>query len=223
MRVQDVMTRDVMTVTPSTELKDAALLLFTNHISGLPVVEGGRLLGVLSETDIVGKETSGHSNGEVTPDEARHLRRDRRATTAGEAMTTEVMTVEPWVSIWAAADLMVVHRVNRLPVVNEAGTLVGIVTRDDLVRAFARSDRDVERDIREHLLPSVGLGDRELEIKVEDGHVTVRGEIESKAMCDCLHASVRLIPGVVDVDWEVGRPAAASISAEVERALARGA
>lgn len=205
MRVADVMTRDVMTVTPLTELKDAAPLLVRHRISGLPVVEGGRLLGVLSETDIVGKETSGHSNGEVSPEEARHLRRDRRATTVGEAMTTDVITVEPWVSVWAAADLMVVHHVNRLPVVDATGTLVGIVTRDDLVRAFARSDRDVERDIREHLLPSVGLGDRELEVKVEHGHVTVRGEIDSQAMCDCLHASVRLIPGVVDVDWQVER------------------
>lgn len=223
MRVEDVMTRDVLTVTPSTELKDAAPLFVSRHISGLPVVDDGRLVGVLSETDIVGKETSGFSNGEVSRDEASRLRRERRAITVGQAMTSGPVTIEPWISIWAAADLMVVYGVNRLPVVDRNGVLVGIVTRDDLVRAFARSDRDVERDIREIMLPSVGLGDRELDVHVERGHVTVKGEVESEPMCACLHASVRLIPGVVDVDWQVTAAGVPADPRVVERALARGA
>jgi len=203
MRVQDIMTRDVVTVSPGASLKEAAELFETRHVSGLPVVEADRLVGVLSETDIVSKETSGFSNGEVAPAEAAHLRRERAAGTVGEAMTPGAVTVEPEFSVWVAADLMLVHDVNRLPVVDRTGELVGIVTREDLVRAFARSDRDIERDIREHVLPSVGLGPAALDVTVVQGIVTVTGDMDSEMACDCLHASVRLVPGVVHVAWHV--------------------
>jgi CBS domain-containing protein len=203
MRVEEAMTRDPITVDPSTSLKDAAPLFIENRISGLPVVEDDRLVGVLSESDVVAKETSGYRDGDVAPAEAAHLRRERAAVTVGEAMSSDAVTTEPWISIWGAADLMVVRDVNRLPVVDHYGHLVGIVTRDDLVRAFARSDRAVERDIREHLLPSVGLAPEDLEVVVNRGVVTVTGEMDCGMPCDCLRGTVHLIPGVVDVKWEV--------------------
>lgn len=203
MRIEEVMTRDPITVTPSTSLKEAASLLLEHRISGLPVVEERCLVGVLSESDIVAKETSGYTNGELAVAKAQHLRDERGATTVAEAMTRSVVTIEPWVSIWAAADAMVVRDVNRLPVVDSTGALVGIVTRDDLVRAFARSDSAIERDIREHLLPSVGLRPSALDIRVSKGVVTVAGTIESEMGGECLHATVRLVPGVVQVDWRV--------------------
>jgi CBS domain-containing protein len=158
------MTRDVITVTPSSSLKTAVTLFLAHGISGLPVVEGGRLVGVLSESDIVAKETSGYSNGDLSRAEATHLQRERAAGTVAEAMTPDPVTAEPWTPIWAAADLMAVHDVNRLPVVDPGGSLLGIVTRADLVRAFARSDRAIEREIREHVLQSIDLGPNALEI-----------------------------------------------------------
>jgi CBS domain-containing protein len=208
MRVEEIMTRELLTVAPSTTLRQVAKLLPSRRISGVPVVEDGRLVGVLSESDIVAKETSGYRNGDVGPAEAEHLRRERAATTVGEAMAPEPLTIEPWMSIWAAADEMVVHDVNRLLVLDRSGQLVGIVTRDDLVRAFARTDQDVERDIRERLLPSVGLspGDT-LQVEVENGVVTISGEIDTEMACDCLRASVHLIPGVTEVRWHVDTPA----------------
>jgi CBS domain-containing protein len=208
MRIDEVMTRNLITVTPSTGLKEAAPLFAEHHISGLPVVEGDRLVGVLSESDIVAKETSGYSDGDVSEAEAKHLQRERRAVTVREAMTADPVTIEPWNSLWAAADRMVVHDVNRLPVVEAHGRLVGIVTRDDLVRAFARSDAEVARNIREQLLPSVGLPSDALEISVSEGIVTVTGEIESEMASSCLRATVHLVPGVVQVDWQVATPAA---------------
>jgi CBS domain-containing protein len=204
MRVDEVMTREVVTVAPDTPLKAASSLFLTHRISGLPVVDDGRLVGVLSESDVVAKETSGYRNGDVSPAETQHLRREREAQTVAEAMTREPIAVEPWMSIWGAADLMAVHDVNRLPVVEANGTLVGIVTRDDLVRAFARSDRDVERDIREYLFPSVGLAPNDpLDVSVERGVVTVTGRIESEMARHCLRTTLHLVPGVVRVHWKV--------------------
>jgi CBS domain-containing protein len=208
MRIDEVMTRNLITVTPSTGLEEAAPLFAEHPISGLPVVEDGRLVGVLSESDIVAKETSGYSDDDVSEAEAKHLRRERRAVTVREAMTADPVTIEPWNSLWAAADRMVVHDVNRLPVVEAHGRLVGIVTRDDLVRACARSDAEVARNIREQLLPSVGLTSDALDISVSEGIVTVTGEIESEMACSCLRATVHLVPGVVQVDWQVATPAA---------------
>ena len=202
MRVDEVMTRDVLTVSPSTSLKAVAPLFAARRISGLPVVEEGRLVGVLSESDIVAKETSGYENGAVPAAEERHLRRERAAETVAEAMTTEVVTIEPWESVWAAADRMIVNDVRRLPVVTR-GRLVGIVTRTDLIRAFARSDAAVEHDVREQLLPSVGLGPEELDVRVARGVVTIEGSVPSDLVADCLHATVHLVPGVVRVEWLV--------------------
>ncbi|HEU5216254.1 MAG TPA: CBS domain-containing protein [Gaiellaceae bacterium] len=210
MRVKEVMTQDVVTVTPSTPLKEASTRFLKHRISGMPVVERGRVVGVLSESDIVAKETSGYSNGEVSRAEASHLRRERAAETVRQAMTPRPVTAEPWFPIWAAADLMAVNDVNRLPVVDGRGSLVGIVTRDDLVRAFARSDGAVERDIRENLLPSIDLTPSALDVTVARGVVTVRGEIDSHLASECLRNTIHLVPGVVEVDWQVETPTAAA-------------
>ena len=207
MRVKEVMTRNVITVTPSSPLKEAVRLFLEHGISGLPVIEGDRLSGVLSESDIAAKETSGYSDREVGHAEATHLRRERAAETAGQAMTPNPVTVEPWDPVWAAADLMAVHQVNRLPVVDARGSLIGIVTRADLVRAFARSDRAIEKEIRERLLPSVDLGPNALEITVARGVVTIRGEVDSELTSTCLRKTIHLVPGVVQVDWQVRAPA----------------
>jgi CBS domain-containing protein len=206
MRVEEVMTKRVVTIAPQASLKEASALLLDRRVSGVPVVDDGKLVGILSESDIVAKETSGYSNGEADTDEQRHLRRERAAQTVAEAMTPSPFTVEPWMGVWTAADLMAVHGVNRLPVVDTQGSLVGIVTRNDLVRAFARTDDDIERDIRENLLPSVGLGPQELEVQAERGVITLTGEIDLGAAADCLRRSVHLIPGVVRVLWKVESP-----------------
>lgn len=208
MRIEDVMTRDVISVPASMSLKDAARVFTEHTISGLPVVDEGRLVGVVSEGDVVAKETSGYED--VSDAEEAGLRRRRAAVTVGEAMTSEPIVVEPWNSLPFAADLMIVHGVNRLPVIDRSGTLVGIVTRTDLVRAFARSDADVEGDIRERLLPSVGLSPEALDVRVERGIVRISGTVESEVVEGCLRATIHLIPGVVEVDWRVAAPAGVS-------------
>src|SRR6478735_1042227 len=153
MKVSDVMTRDVVTVEEDTPLKDVAELLLEHDISGVPVVYEGRVVGVVSETDILYKERGpeGEPRGTISwlldaPDA--NFRRKLAARTAGEAMSAPPVTIRPTRPLAQAAAMMLEHRVNRLPVV-QGDRLVGLVTRTNMVRAFARSDKEIEQAIRE--------------------------------------------------------------------------
>jgi CBS domain-containing protein len=203
--VEDVMRRDVVTVSPRAPLKDVARLLVEHGISGLPVVNAKlRVLGVVSEGDIVFKERGvaqpdGHAyNWLFGPDERAALKREAR--TAVEAMTTPAVTIEPQRSVAEAARLMVERSVNRLPVVS-GGKLVGIVTRADLVRAFARSDEEIEREIRDDvLLHTLWIHPRYVRIAVADGEVVLDGQVDTRTDAELVAAYVARVPGVVAVD-----------------------
>lgn len=198
MTVEELMSRDVITVQPDTPLKVVAELLCAHRISGVPVVSGHRLVGVVSQTDIVAKE-----RGRLAP--RRFARRDdarRTALTAGDAMSAPPVVIEPWRSASSAAALMLERGVNRLPVV-DGGAIVGIVTGTDLVRAFARGDREIEREIREVLTRSFWLDVSAVTVRVASGHVTVEGEVDTEAVADILPTVIERVPGVVSVDVNV--------------------
>jgi CBS domain-containing protein len=202
MKVEDVMTRDVITVAPQSALKAAAQTLAANRISGVPVVEDGRVLGVVSEADILEKEAA-ESKPSVL---GRLLRRDRAgakkaARTAGEAMTSPAVTVPPQRDVAHAARRMVDRGINRLPVVTDDHGLVGIVTRADLVRAFVRSDQEIARELREDVV--VGT----LWMNAEE---TLAGEVEQKAHAELLERLAARVPGVVsmrsELRWRIDQP-----------------
>lgn len=209
MHIEDVMSRDVVTVDVSTSLREVAALLTERRISGVPVVSGdGRVLGVVSEADILAKERGG-SNG-------RHgflgfLREDRtlaelklEARTAGEAMSAPAITIGPTRPVAEAAGVMIDQGVNRLPVVDAEGTLLGIVTRADLVKAFVRSDAEVGKEIREDvLLRALWIPPDSVQVTVDEGVVTLSGHVDSRVTAEMLPDFVRRVPGVVSVQAEV--------------------
>ena len=95
---------------------------------------------------------------------------------------------------------MVDRGVNRLPVV-DGGKLVGIVTRADLVRAFVRSDAEIEREIREDVvLRTLWIAPESLSVAVKNGEVTLAGQVESQDDADLVTAFAGRVPGVVAVD-----------------------
>ena len=202
--VATLMTPSPLTVTPSTSLKDVAELLTQHGISGVPVVEKGSLVGVVSETDIVAKE-----RGPVVR-RSRLARwfgrapkaavRDRyEARTAGQAMTSPAITIESWQTASDAVALMLDRDVERLPVMQD-GKLVGIVTRADLVRAFGRSDDEIERDIREEvLLRTFWIPDHDIQFTVRNGEVVLGGVVESELVGELVTEAIRRVPGVVAV------------------------
>ena len=207
-RVDEVMTRDVVSVTPDTPLKDVAAVLVERGISGLPVCDAdGAVVGVLSEADLLVKQggsperSGGLFAWLVETADAPDLAK-LRAHTAGEAMTAPAITVEAGGPVSEAARTMVSLGVNRLPVV-EDGRLVGIVTRADLVRLFTRSDEEIARDIRHDVVKRLWIAPERIEVEVEQGEVVLRGEAETEVEAELLLKRIPLVAGVVGVRSEL--------------------
>jgi CBS domain-containing protein len=204
MKVEKLMTRDVVTVAPDTPLKAVAGLLSSRHISGAPVCDAeGAIVGVISEADVLRKEQG------ISPDAGRRFHWLFRlfdgeldkvcARTAGEAMTAPALTVRPYDDASAAARLMVDRRINRLPVV-AGGALVGIVTRADFVRVFSRSDEELSAEIRDELFDQILWIDPDsLGLEIKDGVVTVQGSVDTHADAEAVVSYIRRIPGVLEV------------------------
>src|SRR5262249_60989743 len=129
------------------------------------------------------------------------------ARTAGEAMTSPARTIDAKRPVAEAAKRMLKEGVNRFPVVDEQGTLVGIVTRADLVRAFVRSDDAIAREIREGgRVKTLCVAPEALDISVHDGEVRIGGHVETKSDAELIEAFARRVPGTVSVEstltWE---------------------
>ncbi len=204
MKIKDVMTQAVVTVGPGASLKEVASILAERGISGLPVVDdGGSLLGVVSEADILFKERGpterrgGLFSWLMEPDAPQKL----EARTAAEAMTAPARTIGPDRPVSEAAGRMLEEGVNRLPVVDDDGKLLGIVTRADLVRAFVRSDADIAHEIREDVvLKTLWIAPESLSVTVENGNVKLGGQVETKDDAEMVAAFVSRVPGTVSVE-----------------------
>jgi CBS domain-containing protein len=210
MKVRDVMTVEVVTVTPGTPLKSAAALMLERGISGLPVVEEDEIVGVLSETDILFKEhTRPDRRGLV--DWVMHYGEDPPeakldARLVGEAMTVPAVTVPPGRSVSDAATMMLDLALNRLPVV-EGGQLVGIVTRSDLVRAFTRTDEEIEREIREDvILHTLWSEPNAISVEVDAGEVVIEGRVDSEQLASLICEYAMRVPGVVSLESKLTWP-----------------
>jgi len=208
MKVKEVMTTDVITVPPTASLRTAARLMVVHGISGLPVVDDGKLVGVLSEHDFVVKE-----QGQVERSSwlrwltspiplADEAKLDARC--VGDAMTAPAITIGAWVSVATAARRMLEENVKRLVVVRD-GQLAGIVTRRDLVKAFARSDREIEEEIRREVLPELSFWAKgaTFHVEVTDGNVTISGRSPVRLDPAETKRYVARVPGVVSVSSEI--------------------
>jgi CBS domain-containing protein len=210
MKVSDVMTKAVVTVGTRTPLKDVARLMVKRRVSGMPVVdEDGSVLGVVSEGDIIAKERGRLGQRsllehllEVNGADHKHDARD-----AADAMTSPAVTIRPNRSVGEAAALMLDRCVNRLPVVDKDGKLVGIVTRADLVRAFVRDDEAIEREIRDDvILRTLWNTPDRFHVEVDGGEVTLEGEVSDAESAELLTRFVERVPGVVSVRSRVTWP-----------------
>ncbi len=115
MLANDIMTKKVITVSPTTSVKDLAKTLTKNKVSGTPVADkNGKLLGIVSRTDIVAK------GGEKVKD----------------ILSKDIISVDEETPVEEIANLFTTHKINRVPVLR-GKKLVGIVSRADIVRAIA--------------------------------------------------------------------------------------
>jgi len=203
--VRDAMTTELVTTSPGTTLKEAARLLAEHRVSGLPVVDADRVVvGVLSEADIVAKEVDETPRGSALQRFLEGPPVDDRfyARTVGEAMSAPALTIGPDRSLAHAASTMLAEGINRVPVVDPRGRLLGLVARSDLVRAFARDDEALRTEI-EQLIHDLWIDSGTLDLTVHEGFVTVAGEVENEADARVLRTMIRRVPGVIEVDAEL--------------------
>jgi CBS domain-containing protein len=212
-RVSDVMTTPVVTVDRITPYQEIDRLLTRHRISGVPVLKIGReVVGVVSETDLLAAEDESRRQARMAGSIGRrwHLRKQPHVhLTAGALMTSPAITIGPDATIPGAARLMNTAHISRLPVVDDHGKLVGIVSRRDLLSVFLRPDADIAHDARQ-VLDELPLADaKALTAAVRHGVVTLTGTIRPEADYeqDLMPLTVQLIwdiDGVVDVVNRLG-------------------
>lgn len=209
MKIQEIMTRDVLTIGPEAPLKDVARILVEHRVSGIPVCDIERhVLGVVSEGDILYKAQAREERGGplawLLDTGSAAAAAKAAARTVSEAMTAPAITISPFRPVDEAARVMTEHGVNRLPVVAD-GKLVGIVTRADVVRAFARDDAAIRREIVEELLErTFWLEPGTVQVDVDAGHVRLSGRLQTRSDADMLERLVARVAGVVAVESELG-------------------
>jgi CBS domain-containing protein len=208
-RVRDVMTREVVTINEDTPFKEITQLLADCRISAVPVLDpDGRVVGMVSEADLLRKEEYPEGPPGARLLEGRHRRATRaKATgnTAVELMTAPPITVGPDASLPEAARLLHRHQIKRLPVLDPAGPLVGIVSRADLLKVFLRSDDQIAQEVRQQVLRRALWVDPDtVGVEVGDGVVTLTGQLERRSLIPIAVRLVHGVDGVVEVVDRLG-------------------
>lgn len=204
MKVCDLMTTDPVTTTPDAPLKEAARLMVKHNVSGLPVVADGKVVGIVTEADFLRQEANRDQPYRFSLLEA--LFGDRPASvpsaeTVSQVMTEQVLTVAPGASLSEAARIMANKRVKRLPVIAPDGSLLGVISRADVVNAFTKPDEVIEDEIREDIVRRLLFLEPEaVDVSVSQGVVTLSGELENRTEAHLLEELTRRINGVIRVD-----------------------
>ncbi|MDX3458620.1 CBS domain-containing protein [Streptomyces sp. ME02-8801-2C] len=208
-KVGSVMTSDVVCAEYGTPFKEVARLLAEHRISGLPVVdEDGKVVGVISETDLMARQAETPDPWEpehrfrwrqLTPSRrARHAKAEAR--TAGQLMSHPAVTAHSDATIVEAARLMAHRRVERLPVVDEEERLVGIVTRRDVLQVFLRPDAEIRAAIVDEVLArAMWLSPHQIGVDVHQGVVTLTGQMDRRSEVTTAVHMCRQTDGVVAV------------------------
>ncbi|MDA9761894.1 CBS domain-containing protein [Desulfobacterales bacterium] len=146
LKIKDIMTTELITVSPETEILQVAEVLLGNHINGVPVVdEAGKMVGILCQSDLIAQQKRlpipsffTFMDGLFSTSSAKQLEKQIQkiaAITVAQAMTPDPVFVEPDMSIRVAAGLMVDNGYHTIPVLQE-GSLVGIVGKDDILNTL---------------------------------------------------------------------------------------
>jgi len=208
-QVGDVMTRDVATVGADTPYRQIIDVVTNRHISAVPVIDDfRRVLGVVSEADLLYKVELVGEPRERRVFESRRRRTARvkaDAVTARDLMTAPAVMTYVDTPIATAAKVMDREEVKRLPVIDELGRLVGIVTRSDLLKVHLRPDDDIRRDVVDDVLRRVlGVQDGVVSVEVSDGVVRLAGQLDHRSSVDIAARLTSNVSGVVAVVNELG-------------------
>jgi len=199
----------VVGVRRDTSFKDMVGMLSMSRISALPVVdEAEHVIGVVSEADMLIKEADqGGDPGFFTGIRRRRDHEKAAGICAADLMSSPAIVIRPDEPVQHAARLMYDRGVKRLVVVDDAGHLLGIVTRSDVLGVFGRPDEDIRREVTGEVILSAFLTDpRMFDVRVRDGIVTIAGQPETSELGQQIVAAVRRLDGVVAVHDQLSYP-----------------
>jgi CBS domain-containing protein len=201
MRARDVMSTPVITVTPETSVKQAAVLLSSHGFTALPVVDDDdHLIGIVTEADIVRdrfprdpRYRHAYTNyiAGTVDDSVPSV-----TATVGAVMTTPVTAAETNTDVADLVTAMLDNSVRSMPIV-EGSRLVGIVTRRDLVRALARDDQAIAADVRRRLRMYGGPG--RWSVEIHEGQVLIGDEFDGATDRHVATVLAEAVPGVTGV------------------------
>ncbi len=218
MKARDIMSTKVVTVSPSTSVRDIAGLMVEKHVSGLPVLnDNGTLVGMVSEGDLLRRPEIGtqkHRRRWVSffsgvDSQAREFT-NTHALRAGDVMTEQVIHVSEQTPLGDVVGLMEKHNIKRLPVLSD-GKLVGIVSRADLLRALAarqadpmpppaESDATIRAAMNDVLKNEEWAMSAMVNVIVSEGVVHLWGVIDSDDQRRALRVAAENIPGVAAIE-----------------------
>ena len=213
--VSDLMSHSVVSVGKRASFKEIAQLLAEYDITTVPVVDDdGRPLGVVSEGDLLSREARQPDLSGRLPDVLGRYAGDSHDQRAGRPgadaidaeglMTAPVVVAHPQWSAVEAARTMQVHRVKRLPVVDETDKLIGLISRADLLRVFLRRDRAIREEITGDILrDTLRLAPGDVTAHVEEGRVKLTGTVERESTVPVLLRLCRSVDGVIEVSEEL--------------------
>lgn len=212
--VAAVMTREPVTVSPTETIHAAAARLAEYRISGAPVVDEGKLVGIVSEADLVRAAFPAAAIDRPRSPARTILGLFLRGRAAGlpedatvaSVMTEDVVITAPAASLSEAAAVMDHRGLKRLPVVDYGGHLVGIVSRADLVAAIARTDEELRDDVLGAIARAGEESVEDVEVQVRQGTATLSGTADRRSTKDLALKLAARVPGVLEmvdrVDFE---------------------
>ena len=203
MKVSDVMTREVLSIGSDDRLRRAATIMREHRVGGLPVVDGNKVIGMITESDFlnIAAETPAGERPRFLDALFGGQRPAHPSTLVGEVMTKDPVTVTDSMPIREAARQMKRHKIKRVPVVDDQGHLVGIVSRADVMKVFARDDDAISTDVAE-ILHRYRF-DHQVDAVTTDGRVTISGEVEHRSGAELIEEVLFRILGVIEVDNQV--------------------
>jgi CBS domain-containing protein len=217
MKARDIMVSPVITVDENETVRDVARLLVTKRISAVPVVDSaGTLVGIITEADLMHRAETGTERSYswwlslFLGDQATAADYVKsHAVKVRDIMTREVKTADPDTPIYEIVDLFEENHIKRVPIVGNAGNLVGIVSRANILQAIASSRPRFELD-----LPDVAIRERlmdelkrqpwtyvhKLNVTVSNGVVDLWGFVQSESERQAITIAAEAIPGVTAIN-----------------------
>ncbi|MEU0465223.1 CBS domain-containing protein [Amycolatopsis sp. NPDC006131] len=190
MRAIDIMSRPVVTVIPDAPAKEAARILAAHGFTALPVVDDERLVGIVTEADLIGDRVPPDPRFPRPAGEQRHA-----GASVGEVMSSPATAMAPGCDLATLSRALLDAGIRAMPIA-DGGRVVGIVTRGDIVRVFARSDREIAADVRRHL--SIYGGPDRWQVDVCDGVVRIADDYDDETDRHVATLLAEAVPGVVE-------------------------